>query len=111
SIENEGIGNRVIKSDYITLAIKAPLNLKSPNCLLLVNLSSVGFERLLRNSLSSGKLTVFDAQGKLLFTEHKEVSEFLDEYIKEHDTTLESLVERREELSKKSGFNLNLSYS
>ncbi|ABX40729.1 helix-turn-helix transcriptional regulator [Lachnoclostridium phytofermentans] len=111
SIENEGKGNRVIKSDYITLAIKAPLNLKSPNCLLLVNLSSVGFERLLRNSLSSGKLTVFDAQGKLLFTEHKEVSEFLDEYIKEHNTTIESLVERRDELSKKSGFNLNFSYS
>lgn len=111
SIENEGKGNRVIKSDYITLAIKAPLNLKSPNCLLLVNLSNVGFERLLRNSLSSGKLTVFDAQGKLLFTEHKEVSEFLDEYIKEHDTTIDSLVGMRDELSTKSGFNLNLSYS
>ncbi len=82
----ELIRTEYVNDNYITFVVKSPKYTSYHDAAFVVNISQDSFERLLRDSLGSGNLIIFDENGKLVYTENDEVSgyyERLPEALKE----------------------------
>lgn len=78
-----------VNNNYLTFVVKIPTYTAHCDAAFLVNLKRSAFERLLSGSIGNGSLTVFDQDGKLVYTE----SEALSGYYQEHPEALNDLGE------------------
>lgn len=68
-----------IDNEYLTFVAKVPIYSSDDQAVFIVSLDQASFEKIFRESLSSSSLTVFDEDGKLVFTENQEIAAYYEE--------------------------------
>lgn len=76
---NELITTEYINDDYLTFVVKSPTYTSHSDAAFVVNISQASFERLLKENLGTGSLIVFDENGRLVYTENSDVSEYYEQ--------------------------------
>lgn len=75
-VNHDGSLREYVDSSYIAFVVKVPIYTQTDQAALIINLDKIAFERLLNQSLSNSSLTIFDDQGKLVFTENSDIAAY-----------------------------------
>lgn len=93
---DELITTEYINDDYLTFVVKSPAYTSYSDAAFVVNISQASFERLLKENLGNGSLIVFDENGRLVYTENSDVSEYYEQEPGALDAEAESQIHTRD---------------